>query len=153
MVERLAHLSSGHTTLWRQLAQAYSKSLVTPFTSARLASDVLEMPVVDLYVKGSQGKHLLKRLLQERLPSYPAWPREAYLHVSFERHYQSGPLSDIWERHQPPDFLNPASQSHILGKASALIWHAIAYAVWRDPLLHNLNLPGAPRHYDRKWLI
>ena len=102
-------------------------------------------------MKGLQGKHLLNQLLHKRLPGYPATQRKGYLHVSFERYYESGPLSDIWERYQPPDFLDQGAQELVLVKPSALTWHAVAYAVWQNRVLNNSNLPGAPGHYEREW--
>jgi asparagine synthase (glutamine-hydrolysing) len=144
-------LSAGHTVCWRQLAQAYSKSLVTPYTSRTLTNTVLEIPVVDRYVKGLQGKYLLKQVLQKRLPGYPVSQRKAYLHISFERYYESGPLSTIWERYQFPDFVDRCSRNLILDGASALTWHAVAYAIWQDRVLNNSNLRGAPDQYVQEW--
>jgi asparagine synthase (glutamine-hydrolysing) len=145
------YLLSDHRNFCRQLAQSHSKSLAMPFASGRVTSAALEIPVISRYIKGLQAKYLLKQLLRRRLPDYPVSQRKAYSHVSFRRYYESGPLCKIWDRYQPPDFLDEVSRNLVLNKASPLTWHAIAYAVWRDRVLDDPDLAPAPSHCDREW--
>jgi asparagine synthetase B (glutamine-hydrolysing) len=145
------YLVSDHSSFWRQLAQAYSKSLFMPFTSERLISATLEIPIRDRYMKGLQGKYLLKELLRRRLPDYPVYQRKGYSHISFERYYQTGPLRNIWDQYQLPDFLNGNIRDLILNTANPLTWHAIAYAIWRDRVLKDSNLRAVPSRYSWEW--
>ena len=128
----------------RHLAQSNGKRVVLPFTSSAVVAELLRVPVEQRYIKGLAGKWVLKEILAGRLPEYAVNQRKNATGLPFERYYASGPLSDIWDRYDVPDFISPAIRERVVANPSPVTWHAIAHAIWSVRIERNADLRPLP---------
>lgn len=131
-------------TVDRLLASACGKRIVVPFTSPKVVSALARVPVAQRYIKGFAGKWILKDILSKRLPEYAVNQRKYATGLPFERFYDSGPLSGIWERYDVPDFISPAIRSSVVNKPTAMTWNAITHAIWSERIERNASLRPVP---------
>jgi asparagine synthetase B (glutamine-hydrolysing) len=146
----LAHLLSlfGHRSgsRWRQLASTYGNTLVMPFQTQRLTRHSLSVPADRRYVTTADGglslskKHLLKQLLDRRLPSYPTDQAKGSGVLPFERYFADGCLADVFERYAVPSFVPPERYTEVVEESGPQAWNLVTYAIWRDRVLNAPNL-------------
>lgn len=146
-----SHLLStfGHNTVaqWRQLGAVHGQSLVTPFTSRRMAQCALSVPVAERYVGGPRNltpKHLLKSLLDRRLPRYPVREQKGSGSLPIGRYFETGPLSDVFDRYDPPEFVPPDLRETHVDQFGPLTWNLVTFAVWRDRVFRNPDIGRVP---------
>ncbi|MEA2002270.1 MAG: asparagine synthase-related protein [Actinomycetota bacterium] len=135
-------------TVDRLLANASGKRVVMPFTSPRVVSELARVPVAQRYIKGLAGKWMLKEILSKRVPGYAVNQRKYATGLPFERYYQSGPLSGIWDRYDVPEFISPAIRASVVAKPTAMTWNAITHAIWSERIERNANLRPLPAVLD-----
>lgn len=147
------YLCTDHVMLVRQLAHAYGKDVFVPFLTRGVFQSAARVPVDQRYIKGFEGKYLLKMLLKKRLPGYPVNRRKGYSNVSFDRYYKSGPLADIWNRYDVPDFIQGVAKRRILEDGGELAWHALTYAIWKKRVVENEGLAVVANSSEHSWRI
>lgn len=128
----------------RHLAQANGKRVVMPFTSPRVVAELLRVPAEQRYIKGLAGKWVLKDLLARRLPGYAVNQRKNATGLPFERYYDNGPLTGIWDRYDIPDFIRPAIRDSVVAKPTAVTWNAMTHAMWSERIERNAGLRPLP---------
>ena len=138
-----------HNTVaqWRQLGHVHGHSLVAPFKTRRLTTCALSIPAEDRYI-GRLGsftsKHLLKSLLVDRLPAYPARQPKGAGSLPVERYFDDGPLADVFERYEPPSFVPDSMREEHVEQFGPVTWNLVTFAVWRDRVLQNPNVSRVP---------
>jgi len=143
----LAHLLGyfRHNTVdqWRQLGYVHGHELVAPFKTRRVVDAALSMPAERRYVEGlasirsRSAKYVPKRLLKRRLPGYPVYREKGAGSLPVERYVESGPLSDAFERYDPPAFVPDALRAAHVESFGPVTWNLLTWAVWRDRVLQN----------------
>lgn len=143
---------------WRQAGFAAGIDVFAPFRTRDVARAALSVPADRRYVEGRGGapkpttKHVPKRLLSNRLPSFPVNRRKHSGSLPIERYVDDGPLADVFERYDPPAFLTPESRDRHVDAYGSLTWELVTYAVWRDRVLLADDLepvPGTETRYLR----
>ncbi|WP_129114526.1 asparagine synthase-related protein [Halegenticoccus tardaugens] len=150
----MAHLLSiySHQTgcRWRQLAASHGHSLVTPFETRSATESALAVPSPRRYVTGPprsrrlSTKHLLKRLLARRLPSYPTAQPKGSGVLPFGRYLSEGALAHVFDRYPAPAFVAEATGDAAIENSGRQAWNLITYVIWRDRVLRNDDLRPAP---------
>lgn len=139
-----AHMDWGHwieyfcsnaASLWRHAAQAHGAELVTPFITRRLAQTALDVPPTWRYRKGLEQKHLLKTLLDERLPAYSTTKSKGSGGLPLPRYLADGPLADGFDRYAPPPIVDADRARAAMTEAPEFAWNLLTYAMWRDRVL------------------
>jgi asparagine synthetase B (glutamine-hydrolysing) len=138
-------------TVLRHLAHAQGKSMFAPFFSKAVVDSATQVPVDRRYMKGLEGKYLLKQLLKNRLPTYPVNQKKGSTRPPFEQYFKEGALKDIWERYEMPNFFDESIRRHISAHPSDLTWSSITFAIWRDKVLRNPDLQRIPGTLALEW--
>lgn len=138
-----------HNTVdqWRQLGFVHGHELVAPFKTRRLASCALSIPGERRYIGGRGSftpKHLLKSLLEGRLPAYPTRQRKGAGSLPVERYFADGPLAGVFERYDPPAFVPESLHADHVEQFGPVTWNLVTFAVWRDRVLENPDLSRVP---------
>lgn len=155
-----AHLELGHlvsffcddtASFWRQLAHARSKRLYLPFVARSVVQRAISIPAPDRYVRRFREKHLLKGVLARRLPSYRVHQRKGSSGLPVQRFLTSGPLCDVFQKYDLPDFVPRELAETIRRGAGWLSWNCLTFAIWRDAVLRDAALapPGNTRTLRR----
>ncbi len=142
-----ALLFNNATSLWRQLAYGYGRTVHTPFTGKSLLDVSLSIPRQYRYEKEGRAKHILKDLLKQRLPGYPVDVPKLGTGLPRTRYCQDGPLKDFFYHHPIPDFIEPGFHDFIRKpqwENSWLIFNLITYAIWEEEVLKKPNLDKVP---------
>ncbi|MEA5408421.1 asparagine synthase-related protein [Haloarculaceae archaeon H-GB2-1] len=144
------HLLSffGHTTVtqWRQLAHVHGSTLCTPFKTRSLVELASSIPASERYAQGSRlptrirQKHLLKDLLERRVPGYETDKRKANGAYPRRRLFEDGCLQSVFDRYDPPAFLPSGLVPTQVERYGALTWTLITFALWRDRIVENPSL-------------
>jgi hypothetical protein len=135
----------------RHLANAYGKTVFTPYAAGSVVRRALEVPVGQRYVRGLQAKHLLKQVLKGRLPRYPINQRKLGTGLPFERYYTRGPLSKIWERYEVPELFRGDARQRLVTHPSQTTWNAITWAIWQEQVVRNPALAPIPGSRTLEW--
>lgn len=138
-------------TVLRHLAQASGKCMIAPFFAREVVDSATQVPVDRRYMKGLEGKYLIKELLKNRLPAYPVSQKKGSTRPPFERYFMEGPLKNIWDRYDMPDIVDGTSRSHIANQASDLTWSSITYAIWQAKVVRNPDLQRIPGTLVLEW--
>ena len=117
-------------SLYRQCAHANRKSTYSPFITKDLLRVAGEVPGDVRYIKNGQGKYLLKHLLKAKVPTYQTDQRKAFPSVPLASQYPDGPLGQIWERYNMPDFMNEAVRREVTSHHHFFCWQTIKFAMW-----------------------
>ncbi|GGN98135.1 asparagine synthase-related protein [Haloarcula pellucida] len=128
---------------WRQLGYVHGHELVAPFKTRRLTACALSVPPARRYVGGRGSftpKHLLKSLLKRRLPAYPVRQPKGAGSLPVERYFEDGPLTNVFERYDPPEFVPAAMYEDHVEQFGPVTWNLITFAIWRDRVLQNPDL-------------
>jgi asparagine synthetase B (glutamine-hydrolysing) len=135
-----------HFRIDREAARVHGTDVVAPFLRSPAISALTRIPIADRHHKGFTGKWLLKDLLAARLPTYDVAQRKRHTSLPFTRFCTDGPLIDIWDRYTPPSlFENEAKRDLIANELDeAVLWNAIAYAMWDERVLQNSTLKPLP---------
>ena len=141
---RWRHTMADLAFLDRHLAQSNGKRAVLPFSSPQVVAELLRVPAKQRYIKGLSGKWVLKEILAKRLPGYAVNQRKNATGLPFERYYDDGPLTGIWDLYDVPDFISPAIREEVVAKPSPVTWHAITHAIWSDRIERNADLQPLP---------
>ena len=132
----------------RHQAQGRGKALINPFGAPEVITAAHAVPPKRRYVRRLRGKYLVKEVLQRRLPSYPIDQRKGHTALPFQRFYETGPLSDVWDQYGVPAiFRGPARDRVVAG--GRLTWQAIAYTVWDAHVAANPALMAHPASTER----
>jgi len=142
-MRQVRHTIGDLATLDRHLAQPEGRRIVLPFTDPGVVAALLRVPARRRYIKGLSGKWILKEILSRRLPGYPVNQRKLATGLPFERYYESGPLSGIWDRYDVPDFVT-SLRGDIVAESSAVTWNALTHAVWSERIERNADLEPIP---------
>jgi asparagine synthase (glutamine-hydrolysing) len=127
-------------SLWRQLAHARSKRLYVPFVARSIVQSAISIPAPDRYVHRFREKHLLKGVLARRLPSYRVHKRKGASGLPARRFLSSGPLRDLFNDYDMPDFVPRELAETIRHGTGWLSWNCLTFAVWRDAVLRDAAL-------------
>jgi asparagine synthetase B (glutamine-hydrolysing) len=135
-----------HLQIDGDVARAHGTSVIAPFLRSRTVSALTSIPIADRYHKGFTGKWLLKSLLAERLPTYPVGQRKRYTALPFTRFCTDGPLVGIWDRYTPPSLFSGEARHDLIASKmdEAVLWNAIAWAIWDERVLRNPALTPHP---------
>ncbi|WP_267641138.1 asparagine synthase-related protein [Haloarchaeobius amylolyticus] len=132
---------------WRQLGHVHDSSLVTPFTTARVARTALSVAPEDRFV-GPLGdmrpKHVPKALLERRLPAYSPGNRKGSGSLPVARYFADGPLGAVFDRYDPPGFVPPSLTDRHVDRFGPVTWNLLTFAVWRDRVLRDPALDPVP---------
>ena len=141
---RWRHTLADLATIDRQIALPHGKRVVFPYLDASVIDELRKVPATQRYVKGLAGKWVLKEMLGQRLPDYPVNQRKNATGLPFERFYLEGPLRDIWNRYDVPEFFPADRQSAMVDRPSPVTWYAISHAIWSDRVERNADLTPLP---------
>lgn len=147
-------LADDGVSQWRQLGHVHGKTIAAPFRTRRLARCALSVPPDRRYVRGLDGlpdlqpKHLLKSVLEDRVPDYPTSRQKGDGSLPIRRYFERGPLSAVFERYHPPEFLPPAAHVRHVDSFGPLTWQLLTFAVWRDRVLREPALEPVPGTED-----
>jgi asparagine synthetase B (glutamine-hydrolysing) len=146
----MAHLLAlfGHRSgsRWRQLATTHGNTLVMPFQTRSITRQTLSMPASHRYVSVSgcrrllSKKHLLKDLLDRRLPSYPCDQPKGSGVLPFERYFRDGCFADVFEQYDVPSFVPREKYATAIEESGPQAWNVVTYAIWRDRVLTDPDL-------------
>jgi asparagine synthetase B (glutamine-hydrolysing) len=137
----------------RHAASVYGTAVAGPFFSKSLLSAAARVPPQDRYLKGLQGKYLLKQLLINRLPAYPVNQRKGQSTLPFEEFYATGPLSHVWERYEMPEWFREIGPDGKERLSQGVAQSAVAWAVWRNEVLRSPDLQPVPGVQIVTWQI
>jgi hypothetical protein len=158
-LERHLEINSWVDSLCRDFAQqlrhlgiASKKSVVFPYVSGNVIRSALRIPAGERYLRRFEGKYVLKSLLERRLPSYPKGQRKGATALApFPRYRTAGPLSQIWDSYEVPDFIQGDALNRILSSPLEMTYSAISYAIWRRRVLENRYLEPLPSEHSYEW--
>ena len=144
LAQMIDYLCEDILASFRHLAHAFGRSLVTPFTTRPLLDAAWSIPAKQRYLSGLEPKHLLKRLLQRRVPGYPVKQRKGYTHVPFNDLDLHGPLSTVWQHYDVPEPFAGAHRAALIETPSQMTWNAITLAIWQARVQSNPHLLPVP---------
>jgi asparagine synthase (glutamine-hydrolysing) len=129
---------------WRQLASSYGKTVYSPFVAQQLYDTAMSIRLPLRYTDGRVTKHLLKKLLTKRLPTYPINQRKLSGVVPIPRYTSSGPLEHWQEQYPPPDFIDAATLDEMHKNDQGALLHTLIYSVWRSRIskLNSAPIPA-----------
>jgi len=140
------------TTQLRHLGIASNKAVHLPFITGPVVRSAQGIPAGERYIKGMEGKYILKRLLKRRVPSYPIGQRKGSTAlVSFPSHYKTGPLSRIWDHYDVPDLIPGELRDRVVSSPLDITYNALTYAVWKRRVLDNEDLASLPTEQRHEW--
>jgi asparagine synthetase B (glutamine-hydrolysing) len=126
---------------WRQLAMTYGKSIYSPFIAQQLFDTAMSICLPLRYTDGRESKHLLKKLLVRRLPTYPIRQRKLSGAVPFPRYAHRGPLEHWQEQFPPPDFIDAATLEVIQNSDRGALLHTLLYSIWISRIAKLNSVP------------
>lgn len=135
----------------RHLANAYGKTVFTPYAAGPVVQRAFEVPVRQRYLRGFQAKHLLKQVLNTRLPSYPVNQPKLGTGLPFVRYYTNGPLSKIWDRYDVPELFRGEARQRVVAHPSWTTWNAITWAIWQEKVVRNAALAPIAGSLTLEW--
>ena len=136
----------------RHLGMASGKSVLLPYYSGSVVRSAHSIPADERYIRGFEGKYILKRLLKRRLQSYPVGQRKGSTALApFPRYYTAGPLSRIWDTYEMPDFIEGEAKKLILSLPLNTTYSAVSYAIWKRRVLENRHLEPLPSAQSYEW--
>ncbi|MBV0925429.1 hypothetical protein KTS45_14575 [Halomicroarcula limicola] len=144
---------------WRQLAMAHGNTLTNPFETRSMIETSLSIPAERRFVSGPRHlydvstKHHLKQLLRDRLPEYPIGQPKGAGVLPFQRYLRSGPLSSAFETYEPPAFVPDDERESVIEGSGRQSWNVLTYAIWRDRVLENADLPRLSTTEERTWTV
>lgn len=140
------HLEWGHwieyfcenvPNTYRQMAQAYGTTLTFPFANSAVVDIALSLPSPERYVDRFESKHVLKKLLDRRLPEYRTTKGKQNGNLPVPRFFTDGPLEDVFETYPMPDFVPENLAADLPQRSTGLALILAFYAIWRDRVLAN----------------
>jgi asparagine synthetase B (glutamine-hydrolysing) len=136
----------------RHLGMASKKSILFPYSSGNVLRSALSIPVGERYIQGFKDKYVLKRLLKRRLTSYPIDQRKGATRLApFPRYYRTGPLSQIWDDYEVPEFIQGEAKNRLLSSPLNITYSAASYAIWKRRVLENQDLEPLPPEQIYQW--
>jgi asparagine synthase (glutamine-hydrolysing) len=142
---RWRHSMAGGGSFDRLMAQPKGKRIVQPYAQAPVIDALLTVPANRRYVKRLAGKWVLKEMLARRVPGYRVNQRKNATGIPFLRYCEDGPLVDVWDRYEMPDFIPPEFHRMVRGEPSPMTWFALTHAVWSERIGKNRRLePHSP---------
>ena len=132
-------------------AHSLGKRQVQPYLSWRILSEHLKVPASQRYYKGFTGKWMLKELLARRVKGYEVNKRKLATGLPFERYFERGPLTGIWERYDIPDVIPEELRLEVRTMATPLTWKAITHAIWEERVVANTALAPHPSTLSETW--
>ncbi len=136
----------------RHLGMAKKKSVLFPYLSGPVVRSALRIPVNDRYIQGFEGKYVLKRLLKRRLPDYPTGQRKGTTAlVNFPQYYKAGPLSQVWDSYEIPEFIPCEVKNRIRSTPLNISYSAANYAIWKRRVLENQRLEPLASEQSYEW--
>jgi asparagine synthetase B (glutamine-hydrolysing) len=135
-----------HIRIDNEAARIHGSEVRAPFTMSSTISALTRIPVAERCIKGFTGKWLMKEMLSARLPSYEVGRRKWHTSLPFTRYCTDGPLTGIWERYPPPQIFEGQARRDLVDNKldEAVMWNAIAYAIWDERVVRNQNLTPHP---------
>ncbi len=137
----------------RLAAHARGRRAVGPYLDGRVLSELARVPIDERYVRGLRAKWMLKDLLDQRLPGYPTNQRKKHSALPYERFYEQGPLTGIWDRYDVPDIFSGKKRDALVAAPSTSTWNAITYAIWEQRVAKNPDLQGHTPHLAASFSI
>jgi asparagine synthase (glutamine-hydrolysing) len=125
------YFCSNTLSTWRQIALSRGKTLFCPYADARVLAVALSVPEARRYAEGRTVKHLLKKVLRRRAPSYPYDQTKLGGELPLRRYHESGPLRGLLERFPLPDFLPRAEVDRLAATDVRVLWHALTFGAWQ----------------------
>jgi asparagine synthetase B (glutamine-hydrolysing) len=132
-------------------AQARGKKNLQPYLSWRVISEHLKVPARIRYYKGFTGKWLLKELLTRRVKDYQVNKRKLATGLPFERYFERGPLTGIWDHFDIPAVIPDELRTEVRSMATPLTWKAINHAIWEARVVANPGLAPHPAAIAESW--
>jgi asparagine synthetase B (glutamine-hydrolysing) len=128
------------------VARTHGVSVVAPFLMSASITALTQIPVSDRYFRGMTGKWMLRDMLRVRLPAYPVEQRKRNTSLPFARFCIDGPLTGIWDRYMPPSIFEGKARRDLIANRldEAVLWNAIAYAMWDERVVQNPALIPLP---------
>lgn len=126
------------------VALANGKVYHQPYSSWSVISDHVKMPARIRYYKRFFGKWVLRELLAKRLPEYRVTKPKLFTGLPFERYFEDGPLTGIWERYEIPDVVPTELHDEVRTRPTPLSWKAMTHAAWRQTVVTNSQLQPHP---------
>jgi asparagine synthase (glutamine-hydrolysing) len=148
-----AHMDWGHwieffcentVNDYRQIAHARGKSMRAPFASTVVAELALSLPSPHRYVDGLQDKHVPKKLLKRRLPSYETDKPKGDGNLPESRYLREGPLVEAQEQYAIPEFVPSSNWADVVERQPGMGWILVSWAIWRDRVLREDDVTEAP---------
>lgn len=143
-IVRWRHTMGSMGTIDRLLGHPVGKRVEQPFTDAEVIEALLTVPASRRYVKRLAGKWVLKDMLARRVAGYPVNQRKNATGIPFLRYCVDGPLVDIWDRYDVPDFIPASERRAVMEHPSPVTWHALTHAIWMDRIGANRDLMPHP---------
>ena len=109
------------------------------------------MPARKRYYKGFTGKWMLKELLTRRVNGYQVNKRKLATGLPFERYFEAGPLTGVWDQYEIPAVIPEELRSGVRTSPSPLTWKAITHAIWERRVLSNHHLEPHPAAIADIW--
>lgn len=128
-------LSANHAA-----SQAAGKRSLGPYLAPNVLNALATIPVSDRYIRGMSAKWILKDLLQRKVPDYPVNKRKKATALPWQRFYENGPLTGIWERYDVPDLFTGAERAELVAHPIPTTWVAISHAIWLERVVRNDQL-------------
>jgi asparagine synthetase B (glutamine-hydrolysing) len=129
--------------IWRQVATSHKKSIYTPFNSPRVFDAAMSIPPASRYMDKKTTKHLLKKLLSRKMPSYPIDQRKLGGVLPIARFMSQGPLSEFWQHYQLPEFMDKKTFETISKQDPKALWQLLTFSVWKKRIV-TLNTSPTP---------
>jgi len=154
------HVETSHTidifaadtsTVWHQVAKSQGKEIYGPFATKGLMDTAYSIPASDRYYSGNTVKYILKNLLQNLLPAYPATRQKLGGVLPVQRYFQTSMFSEPMNKYEFPEFLDQEILKRGGKECKAFLWHAISFIVWENRVLKSEYLKDIEVKPDEHW--
>lgn len=126
----MAFFCNDTMSVWRALATARGRRIATPFADERMLRAVIATPAAGRYVTGRTVKPLLRRLVEARVPGYPARARKLGGALPLARLTARTSLGRMFEIHPAPDPFRGLEAALLAEPEAEPFWRVASYAVW-----------------------
>lgn len=139
--------------LYRHFANAFGKDIIAPFLKGAVVDSALASPANVRYQKGFEAKYLLKQVLQKRVPFYDVYKKKGLTQIPFDKYYESGPLSNIWEQIEKPNIFDRRAEDKIVQSKGWMAWNLLIYAIFRQNVMEQGVELYTPKSAQFSWTI
>jgi asparagine synthetase B (glutamine-hydrolysing) len=130
----------------QQLFLAHNLHQVDPFSDEDLLKVALTFHPDMRYIKGLRYKHLLKRLLQQKINAPVARKRKGGSTIPEDliTWMRSGPLNPLVEDIHRPGFMSKADFESVLQNSNYFLWRLLTFDIFHKRVLENRDELAQP---------